>query len=153
MHGSRSGAIFDGSGNPEIIRFRLYPFKIIFLAPSRLQKCKKNRFFWTNKVDNPLKDDRALSKSNFLFHLESKNLVTLCKCNSHSQYYKIDLCFSIKLQEINLYVCEEYKTDREVRDANRTEHKARYENVPAKRADSYAWKELSFFLKDSGSYF
>ena len=37
------GAIFGGSGNPERIRFRLYPFKIIFLAPSRPQKCKKKK--------------------------------------------------------------------------------------------------------------
>ena len=58
MHESRSGAIFDGSGNPEIIRFRLYPFKIIFLAPSRLQKCKKNRFFLTNKVEDSLNSKR-----------------------------------------------------------------------------------------------
>ena len=28
----------------------------------------------------------------------------------HPQYYKIDLSFSIKSLEINLYVCEEYKT-------------------------------------------
>ena len=46
MHESRSGAIFDGYGNPEIIRFRLYPFKIIFLAPSRPQKCKKKIDFF-----------------------------------------------------------------------------------------------------------
>ena len=32
------------------------------------------------------------------------------KSNSHLQYYKIDMSFSIKSQEINLYVCEEYKT-------------------------------------------
>ena len=52
-----------------------------------------------------LKADGALSKFNFLFHLKSKtNLLTLKKCNSHLQYYKIDLSFSIKLQEINLYV-------------------------------------------------
>ena len=38
---------------------------------------------------------------------------------------KIDLSFSIKLREINFYVCEEYKTEREARD----------ENVPAKGAD------------------
>ena len=57
--------------------------------------------------------DRALSKLNFLFHLKSKtNLVTLRKCNSHPQYYKLDFCFSIKLQEINLNLCEEYKTAR-----------------------------------------
>ena len=35
--------------------------------------------------------------------------------------YKIDLSFSIKLQEINLHVCEEYKTEREARGFNRTE--------------------------------
>ena len=33
--------------------------------------------------------------------------------------YKIDFSFSIKLQEINLYVCEEYKTKREARQSNR----------------------------------
>ena len=44
---------------------------------------------------------------NFFFHLKSKtNLETLRKCNSHLQYYKIDLSFSIKLQEINYNVCE-----------------------------------------------
>ena len=31
------------------------------------------------------------------------------------------MSFSIKLQEINLYVCEEYKTEREARGPNRTE--------------------------------
>ena len=40
-------------------------------------------------------------------------LDVLGKYNSHLQYYKIDLSFSIKLQEINLYLCEEYKTERE----------------------------------------
>ena len=50
-------------------------------------------------------------KLNFLFHLKSKtNLVTSRKCNLHN--YKIDLSFRIKLQEINLNVCEEYKTQR-----------------------------------------
>ena len=50
---------------------------------------------------------------NFLFYLKLKtNLVILRKCNSHLQYYKIDKNFSIKLQEINLRVCEEYKTRR-----------------------------------------
>ena len=34
--------------------------------------------------------------------------------------YKNDLSFSIKLQEINLNVCEEYETEREARDLNRT---------------------------------
>ena len=58
------------------------------------------------------KADRALSKLNFLFPLQSKiNVVTIRKCNSHLQYYEIDLSFSIKLLEINLYVCEEYKTE------------------------------------------
>ena len=42
------------------------------------------------------------------------NLVTLRKFNSNLQYYKIDLSFSIKLQEINLYVCGKYKTEREI---------------------------------------
>ena len=50
-----------------------------------------------------LKADRALRKLNFLFHLQSKNLVTLWKFNSHLQYCKIDLTFSIKLQEIYVY--------------------------------------------------
>ena len=47
-----------------------------------------------------LKADRAFSKLNILFYLKSKtNSVTL-----------------IKLQEINLNVCKEYKTEREARD-------------------------------------
>ena len=59
------------------------------------------------------KADRALSKLNFHFYLKSKtNLLTLRKCNSHLQYYKIDSSFSIKLQKINLNVCEEYKIAR-----------------------------------------
>ena len=67
-----------------------------------------------------LKADRALSKLNFLFHFKSKtNLVTLRKFHSDLQYYKIDLGFSIKLQEINLNVCEEYKTKREAQDPNK----------------------------------
>ena len=37
------------------------------------------------------------------------------KCNLHLQYYKINSSFSIKLQEIILNVCEEYKTEREAR--------------------------------------
>ena len=69
-------------------------------------------------------------------YLESKrNLVTLRKCNSHLQYYKIDLSFRIKLQEINLYVCEEYKTEREARRPNRALKLANNENVPPRRAD------------------
>ena len=43
------------------------------------------------------------------FHFLTKISVKTCLLNSHLQYYKIDLSFSIKLQEINLYVCEEYK--------------------------------------------
>ena len=62
----------------------------------------------------------SLSRFNFLFHLKSKtNLVILRICDSYLQYYKIDLCFSIKLQKINLYVCEEYKTERKARRSNR----------------------------------
>ena len=68
------------------------------------------------KVDDPLKADRALSKLNFLFHLKSKNLITFWKCNSHLQYYKINLSFRIK----------EYKTEREARDPNRTEREAQW---------------------------
>ena len=78
-----------------------------------------------------LKADRVLSKCNFLFHLKSKtNLVTVKKCNSHIPYIKIDFSFSIKLQEINLYIWEEYKTEREARD----------ENVPARQADFFFFK-------------
>ena len=63
---------------------------------------------------------------NFHFHLKSKtNLVSWRNYNLHLQYYKIDLSFSIQFQEINLYVCEEYKTEREAWDSNRTERKAR----------------------------
>ena len=63
-----------------------------------------------------LKADRALSKLYFSFHLKSKrNLVTLEKFNSDLQYYKIELSFSIKLQEINLNVGVEHETKREVR--------------------------------------
>ena len=50
------------------------------------------------------------------------------KCNVHLQYYKIDLSFSIKLQQINLYVCEEYKTKREAQRSNISERKARRTN-------------------------
>ena len=59
---------------------------------------------------------------NFLSHVKSKtNLVTLRICNSHLQYYKSDLSFSIKLQGINLNICKEYKTEREARGPNRSE--------------------------------
>ena len=50
-----------------------------------------------------LKADKALSKLTFLSNLKLRtNSVTLEKCNSHLQYDKMDLRFSIKLQEINL---------------------------------------------------
>ena len=54
------------------------------------------------------------------------SLVTLRKCNSHLQYYKIDLSFNIKLQEIKLNLCEEYKT------ALKFASEAHDENMPAK---------------------
>ena len=69
--------------------------------------------------------DENHKKIDFLFHLKSKtNLVTLRKCYSHLKYYKIDLNFSMKLQEINLYVCEEYKTEREARHSDILEREA-----------------------------
>ena len=74
------------------------------------------------------------------------NLVTLRKCNSHLQYYKIDLSFSIKLQEINLNICGEYKTERKARDPNRTELEARDENVPAKQADFFSFMHINKLL-------
>ena len=71
-----------------------------------------NDIFPTSWVEYALKADRASSKLNFLFHLKSKtNLVTLKKFNLHLKYYKLDSSFSIKLQEINLNVCEEHKTE------------------------------------------
>ena len=66
------------------------------------------------------KADRDSRKLNFLYHLKSKtNLVTPRKCNSYLQYNEIDLSYSIKLQEINLNVCEDYKTEREAPLSNR----------------------------------
>ena len=85
-----------------------------------------------------LKADRALSKLNFHFHSKSKtNLVIFRKYNLYLQYYKIDLSFSIKLQNINLNVYEKYlyKTKRKAERLNISERKARDENVLAKRAD------------------
>ena len=71
------------------------------------------------------KANRALGKLNLLFHLKSKtNSVTLRTFNSNLQYYKIDLSFCIILQEINLNVCEEHKTEREAWGPNRSERKA-----------------------------
>ena len=75
-----------------------------------LKKSSAKRKFRDKNVF--LKADKALSKLNFLFDLKSKpSLVTLRKFNSHLQYYKIDLSFSVRLQEINLNACEEYKTE------------------------------------------
>ena len=37
--------------------------------------------------------------------------------------------FSIKLRELNLNVCEEYKTEREARGLNRTERGTRRSNI------------------------
>ena len=50
-----------------------------------------------------------------------KILVTLRKCHPHLQHFTIDLSFSIKLQEINLNVCEGYKIERKARGPNKTE--------------------------------
>ena len=91
-------------------------------------------FFGIGNVGRPLKADRVLSKLNFLFHLKSKNLVTLWKCYSHLKYYKIDLNYSIKLQKIKLYVSEEYKTEREARCLNISERTARRSNISELRA-------------------
>ena len=60
---------------------------------------------------------RKTDSIHFTFHLKPKtNLLTLRKCYLYLQYYKIDLSFSIKLQELNLNLCKEYKTEREARD-------------------------------------
>ena len=60
------------------------------------------------------------------------------KCNSHLQYYKIDLSFSIKLRMINLNESEDYKTERIARRSNR----ARDKNVPTKPADFLTFPDL-----------
>ena len=51
---------------------------------------------------------------NVIFKFE----LILRKFNLHLQYYKNDLSFSIKLQEINFNVCEECKTEPEARTEN-----------------------------------
>ena len=77
-----------------------------------MQKLSSKREYHDENVF--LKADRALSKLHFFFHLKSKtNLVSLKKFNSYLQYNKIDFSFNIKLQAINLSVCDEYKTERE----------------------------------------
>ena len=82
-----------------------------------------------------LKADKALGTFIFLLNPKLKrNLIILWKCNSHLQYYKINLSFSIKLQEINLYLCEKYKSQREARDPNRTECEARRSNISKRKA-------------------
>ena len=53
--------------------------------------------------------------------ISKTNLLTLSKCNSHLQYYKIDFSFSIKLKDINSNVCEKYKIERKAQALNRTE--------------------------------
>ena len=63
------------------------------------------------------------------------------KFNSHLQYYKIDLRFSIKLQEINFNACEEYKTKR---DDRVTLKFTRDEDVPVKCAHSFASLKYKF---------
>ena len=74
------------------------------------------------------------SKLNFLLHFKSKTKsVTSKKCNSHLQYYNIDLNFSIKLQEINLNVCEEYKTEREARRSNCTPYTEKKDLIESKK--------------------
>ena len=74
------------------------------------------------KISVKIKNDLLKSSPQIFFHLKSKaNLVILWKCNSHLQYYKIDSSFSIKLQEINLHVCDEYMIEREAPNLIRTE--------------------------------
>ena len=109
--------------------------------------------------------DRAFSKLNFLFHLISKtNLVTLRKCNLHLQYYRIDSSFSIRLDKINLNVCDEYKTERETRRSSRapwarSNLRAKRpwcdENVSAKRAVflSTIWLNQIDILVDLTKFF
>ena len=45
---------------------------------------------------------------------------------------------------MNLNVCEEHKTERELRGPERSEREARDENVPAKRADFFLCKYQSY---------
>ena len=76
------------------------------------------------KKSQYLKKKKKVKMENYLpewvLHLESKtNLVTLRKCNSYLQYYKIDFSFNIKLQETNLNISQEYNTEREARRLNR----------------------------------
>ena len=83
------------------------------------------------------------------FHLKSKtNLATLRKCNSHLQYYEIDFNLSMKLQEINLYVCEEYKIEHEARRSNRapTCERSAYDRFLILKFVSINSKEASLFF-------
>ena len=52
--------------------------------------------------------------------------LTLRKCNSHLQYYKIDFSYIVKLQNTTLNVCKEYIGSSAKRDDK---------NVPPRRAD------------------
>ena len=73
---------------------------------------------------------------NFIFHLKSKtDLVTFTKYNSHLQYNKNNLIFSINLQKINLNLCEEYKTQREAQRSHHALKCANDDNMPAKRTN------------------
>ena len=74
-------------------------------------------WLWTLRAKRECRDE------NVFFKVE----VILRKFNSHSQYYEIDLSFSLKLKEINLNVYEEHKNEREARD----------ESVHAKQADFF----------------
>ena len=95
-----------------------------------------------------LKADKALSKLNFPFHSKSiPNFLTLRKCNSHLQYYKIDLNFSIKLQESNLNVYKD-RTERQ----NRTEcvvqifRSAKHNRIARPRHAQFCEKSRQVFL-------
>ena len=112
----------------------------------KVKKTSAKREYYDEDVF--LKADRALSKLNFLFYSNSKtNLVTLRKCNSHLQYYKIDLSFNIKKQEINLNLCDEYKTERETRRWNRA-RKLAYKTICALwESDRKAVRFLYYFKK------
>ena len=112
----------------------LESYRNIYRKSSVKRECHDENMF--------LKANRASSKLNFHFHSKSKtNLVTSRKCILYLQYYKIDLTFRIKLQEINSNVCEEYKSEREARGPNRTVHEARRSNrapISALKLVSYA---------------
>ena len=92
--------------------------------------------------------DRAWSRLNFFFHLKSwTNLIKLRKFNSRPQYNQIDLSFSINLQELNLNVCEEYKTKCDVQIFRSVAFKTRNPGAlkfTSKACDENVW--LIFFI-------